>query len=78
MDGKECSATMLNKGLSRGIVLLGIGEKTSWPVSRVLSAPPPDQGLENARDDHSSGTLVAERLLQPTRIAGPETDLGRP
>src|SRR5690606_16148844 len=27
------------------------------------------------RDDHSSGTPVAGRLTQPTRTAGPETDL---
>ncbi len=50
-----------------------------WPVSRVLS--PPDAG-----DDHSSGTLVAERLTRPTRTttrkrawpacAGPSSLLG--
>jgi hypothetical protein len=28
------------------------------------------------RDDHSSGTSVAERLTLPTRTAGPETGLG--
>ena len=27
------------------------------------------------RDGHSSGTAVASRLVQPTRMAGPETDL---
>lgn len=34
----------------------------SWPVSRVLSAA-------GRRDDHSSGTPVTERLMQPTRTA---------
>src|SRR5690606_32652108 len=41
----------------------------SRPVSRVLSG-----GLL-LRDGHSSGTRVAARLVQPTRVAGLETGL---
>ena len=36
--------------------------KTRWPVSRVLSL------RQAALDGHSSGTPVAGRLLQPTRM----------
>ncbi len=41
----------------------------SWPVSRVLS------GGSLLRDGHSSGTHIAARLEQPTRVAGLETGL---
>ena len=37
--------------------------RTSWPVSRVLFT------RRTAFDDHSSGTPVAGRLMQPTRTA---------
>jgi len=51
----------------------------SWPVSRVLSGSEPDTGMpsvgQSFRDDHSSGTHIAERLKQPTRMAGLKTDL---
>jgi len=42
---------------------------TSRPVSRVLSGGSP------LRDGHSSGTAIAGRLEQPTRVAGLETRL---
>ena len=48
------------------------GDNASWPVSRVLSM----RGSP-ALDDHSSGTPVAGRFTQPTRMTGPETALGR-
>ena len=38
-------------------------ENARWPVSRVLSP------TRRPGDDHSSGTLVAERLARPTRTA---------
>jgi len=41
----------------------------SRPVSRVLSGGLP------LRDGHSSGTRVAARLVQPTRVASLETGL---
>jgi len=44
-------------------------ENTSRPVSRVLS-----EGLP-LRDGHSSGTPIAGRLKQPTRVASLKTDL---
>src|SRR5690606_10589631 len=44
-------------------------DATSRPVSRVLSGGAP------LRDGHSSGTRVAARLVQPTRVAGLETGL---
>jgi len=43
----------------------------SRPVSRVLSGGLP------LRDGHSSGTRVAARLVQPTRVASLETGLAR-
>src|ERR1700686_4634307 len=45
------------------------GINTSRPVSRVLSGELP------LRDGHSSGTPIAERLKQSTRVAGLKTDL---
>jgi hypothetical protein len=45
------------------------GINTSRPVSRVLSGELP------LRDGHSSGTPIAERLEQSTRVAGLKTDL---
>src|SRR4029079_17797223 len=44
-------------------------EITSRPVSRVLSEGFP------LRDGHSSGTPIAGRLEQSTRVAGLKTDL---
>ena len=46
-------------------------ENASRPVSRVLSM----RKLPSALDDHSSGTPVAGRFTQPTRMTGPETAL---
>ena len=45
------------------------GKSASRPVSRVLSGALPPV------DDHSSGTPVAGRFTQPTRMTGPETAL---
>src|SRR6185312_16445499 len=45
-------------------------EIASWPVSRVLSGGLP------LRDGHSSGTPIAKRLKQPTRVAGLKTRPG--
>jgi hypothetical protein len=39
----------------------------SWPVSRVLF------GDLHLRDGHSSGTPIAKRLVQPTRVRGLKT-----
>ena len=39
----------------------------SWPVSRVLF------GDLRLRDGHSSGTPIAKRLVQPTRVRGLKT-----
>lgn len=39
----------------------------SWPVSRVLF------GDLHLRDSHSSGTPIARRLVQPTRVRGLKT-----
>jgi hypothetical protein len=44
------------------------GLKTSRPISRVLyGSGRPERG------SHSSGTALARRLVQPTRMTGPET-----
>src|SRR6185503_8051242 len=45
-------------------------EIASWPVSRVLSGGLP------LRNGHSSGTPIAKRLKQPTRVAGLKTRPG--
>ena len=47
------------------------GKDASRPVSRVLSMG----RLPCPLDDHSSGTPVAGRFTQPTRMTGPETAL---
>ena len=52
-----------------GQLTLRGGINTSRPVSRVLSGELP------LRDGHSSGTRIAERLEQSTRVAGLKTDL---
>lgn len=41
-------------------------ELRGWPVSRILSTPDRDPGL----DDHSSGPVVTHRIKLPTRTSG--------
>ena len=44
-------------------------QRISRPVSRVLYGPPVET---SERDGHSSGTPVARRVKQPTRMTGPD------
>ena len=71
-NGKFAGRKTWRSALPRrdGEVLPVLEECASRPVSRVLYGP-----CCHGRDSHSSGTPVAGRLSQPTRVTGLETGL---